>query len=111
MDRAVFVYTTYPSAVEAEKAGRSIVHKRLAACANIVPGMVSHYWWDDKVTRAEEVIVLFKTRSSLAGAVSDAIKEAHPYTTPGIVVIPLESVEANYLKWMMAETAPREGAK
>ncbi len=111
MDRAVFVYTTYPSAVEAEKAGRSMVHQRLAACANIVPGMVSHYWWDDTVTRAEETVVLFKTRASLTSAISDAIKASHPYTTPGIVVIALESVEANYLKWMMAETAPRETAK
>ncbi len=106
MDRAVFVYTTYPSAVEAEKAGRTIVHKRLAACANILPGMVSHYWWENTVERAEEAVVLFKTRASLADAVRDAIKESHSYATPGIVVIPLESVEPTYLKWMMAETKP-----
>ena len=42
MERAVFVYTTYPSAVEAEKAGAAIVGQRLAACVNILPGMVSH---------------------------------------------------------------------
>ena len=45
MERAVIVYTTYPSVVEAERAGRAIVERRLAACVNILPGMVSHYWW------------------------------------------------------------------
>jgi periplasmic divalent cation tolerance protein len=43
MERAVLVYTTWPSIVEAEKAGRAIVEKRLAACVNILPGMISHY--------------------------------------------------------------------
>lgn len=111
MDRAVFVYTTYPSAVEAEKAARTMVHQRLAACANIIPGMVSHYWWQNTVERAEETVVLFKTRASLADAVRDAVKANHPYATPGVVAIPLESVEPTYLKWLMAETAPREPAK
>jgi periplasmic divalent cation tolerance protein len=107
MDRVVFVYTSYPSAVEAEKAGRTIVHQRLAACANILPGMVSHYWWDDKVTRAEETVVLFKTRAPLADAVRDAIKASHPYQTPAILVLPIESVEQSYLKWLLTETAAR----
>ena len=31
MERAVLVYTTYPSIVEAERAGRAIVERRLAA--------------------------------------------------------------------------------
>ena len=54
MERAVLVYTTWPSIVEAERAGRAIVEKRLAACVNILPGMVSHYWWQGKIERAEE---------------------------------------------------------
>jgi len=107
MDRAVFVYTTYPSVVEAERAGRGIVHQRLAACVNILPGMVSHYWWEGALQRAEEAVMLIKTRASLIDKVTDAIKADHPYTTPAILTIPIESVEDNYMKWMLAETAPR----
>ena len=47
MERAVFVYTTYPSIVEAEEAGRALVEQRLAACVNIIPGMISHYRWQE----------------------------------------------------------------
>jgi len=62
MDRAVFVYTTFPGLVEAEEAAKVIVQQRLAACANIHPGMISHYWWQGQVERAEEVVALFKTQ-------------------------------------------------
>jgi periplasmic divalent cation tolerance protein len=104
MERAVFVYTTYPSVVEAETAGRAIVERRLAACVNILPGMVSHYWWEGKVERGEEAVMIVKTRASLAQDVERAIKDLHSYTTPAILVIPLESVEKTYLGWLMAET-------
>lgn len=104
MERAVFVYTTWPSLVEAEEAGRAIVGKRLAACVNILPGMVSHYWWEGKLERGEEAVMIFKTRASLADAVRAAVKECHPYTTPAILVLPVESVEQNYLAWLFAET-------
>ena len=104
MERAVFVYTTWPSLVEAEEAGRAIVGKRLAACVNILPGMVSHYWWEGKLERGEEAVMIFKTRASLADSVRAAVKERHPYTTPAILVLPVESVEQNYLAWLFAET-------
>ena len=97
MERAVFVYTTYPSLVEAERAGRAIVERRLAACVNILPGMISHYWWEGKVERGEEVVMIFKTRASLAEAVRAAVKETHSYTTPAIVVLPVEGGDPNYL--------------
>jgi periplasmic divalent cation tolerance protein len=104
MERAVLVYTTWPSIVEAERAGRSIVEKRLAACVNILPGMVSHYWWQGKIERAEEAVMIFKTRASLAEAVRAAVKETHSYTTPSIMVLPVESLDADYHKWIVAET-------
>lgn len=108
MERAVFVYTTWPSLVEAEEAGRAIVGKRLAACVNILPGMVSHYWWEGKVERGEETVMILKTRASLADAVRAAVKERHPYTTPAIVVLPVESMEQGYFTWLLGETEKAE---
>jgi periplasmic divalent cation tolerance protein len=106
-DRAVFVYTTYPSIVEAEEAGRALVERRLCACVNILPGMVSYYRWNDAVERGEEAVMIVKTRATLAEQVSTAIKEMHSYEVPAIIVIPLESVDQPYLDWLMAGT---EGA-
>ncbi len=104
MERAVFVYTTWPSTVEAERVGKAIVERRLAACVNILPGMISLYWWEGKVDRGEETVMIVKTRATLAGAVEAAVKELHSYTVPAIVVLPVESVEPAYLNWLMTET-------
>jgi periplasmic divalent cation tolerance protein len=104
MERAVLVYTTYPSIVEAERAGRSLVERRLAACVNVLPGMVSHYWWQGAVERGEEVVMIVKTRASLIERVRAAVKEMHSYTTPAFMVLPVESVDEAYLGWLMAET-------
>jgi periplasmic divalent cation tolerance protein len=104
MDRAVLIYTTWPALADAEVAGRALVERKLAACVNILPGMISHYRWEGKVERAEEAVMIVKTRVSLADAVSDAVKELHSYDTPAILVLTLESVEKSYLAWLLAET-------
>ena len=103
-ERAVLVYTTYPSIVEAEKAGRALVEHRLCACVNILPGMVSYYWWNAAIERGEEVVMIIKTRASLSDQVCAAVKEMHSYTTPALLVLPIESVDQAYFDWLLAET-------
>jgi periplasmic divalent cation tolerance protein len=104
MERAVFVYTTYPSIVEAERAGRALLERRLAACVNILPGMVSFYWWQGQIDRGDEVVMIIKTRASLAEPVRAAVKDMHSYTTPAILVIPIETVDPAYHAWIEGET-------
>ena len=104
MERAVFVYTTYPAIVEAEAAGRALVERRLCACVNILPGMVSLYWWQGKIDRGDEVVMIIKTRASLAEAVRAAVRQMHSYTTPAILVLPIESVDPDYHAWIVNET-------
>jgi len=110
MERAVFVYTTYPSIVEAERAGQTLVERRLCACVNILPGMVSLYWWQGKVDRGDEVVMIIKTRAGLSEQVRAAVKEMHSYTTPAILVLPIESVDPDYHAWIVAETAGQKSA-
>ena len=107
MERAVLVYTTWPSVVEAERSGLALVEQRLAACVNILPCMISHYWWQGKLERGEEAVAIFKTRASLAEPLRQAVKKTHPYKTPSIVVLPIESVDADYYAWILGETEGR----
>jgi len=109
MERAVFVYTTFPTVVEAEKAGRTLVETRLAACVNILPGMISVYRWQGAVERAEEAVMIVKTRASLTEAVRTSVKATHPYDTPAIVVLPVESVDDRYFDWILDSTTRAEG--
>jgi periplasmic divalent cation tolerance protein len=36
--------------------------------------MISHYWWEGKIERAEEAVMIVKTRASLADRVAAAVK-------------------------------------
>lgn len=105
MDAPAFVYTTYPSLVEAEEAGRALVEAGLAACVNILPGMVSIFRWKGQVERASEVAMIIKTRPVLREQVARKVRETHPYETPAIVFLPTEGGDRDYVGWIFEETA------
>ena len=45
--------------------GRMVVEERLAACANVLDGMTSLYWWQGALERADEAVLILKTRAEL----------------------------------------------
>ncbi|TAK49399.1 MAG: divalent-cation tolerance protein CutA [Xanthobacteraceae bacterium] len=110
MQRAILVYTTFSTVVEAERVGEALVEARLAACVNILPGMISHYRWEGEIARAEEAVMLVKTRAELGEDVRAAIRALHSYATPMIAVIPLASMDGDTLAWLMAATERGEPA-
>jgi periplasmic divalent cation tolerance protein len=103
-ERVVLVYTTHPSVVEAERIGRELVEKRLCACVNILPGMVSLYWWQGAIERGEEAVMIIKTRAALVEPVRATVRRLHSYTTPAILVLPIESVDPDYREWLLTES-------
>lgn len=100
----VMIYTTWPGAVEAEAAGRAIVADGLAACVNILPGMVSIYRWQGEIERVQEAVMILKTRADLAEAVAQAVRARHPHETPAVLFLPVAGGDADYLDWIAAET-------
>ncbi|MBY0532193.1 MAG: divalent-cation tolerance protein CutA [Xanthobacteraceae bacterium] len=104
MERPVLVYTTYPSLVEAEQAGRLLVEKGLAACVNILPGMRSMCRWQGKIENADEVVMIVKTKDAQKDAVASEVKRGHSYDTPAILFLPTEGGEKNYIDWIVSES-------
>jgi len=103
---ACIIYSTFPSLETAEAAGRAMVEARLAACANILPGMVSIYRWEGALERGEETVLLLKTRREMAEALLAELKAIHPYELPALLVLDVAAGDAGYLGWIAAETAP-----
>lgn len=102
----VLLYCTVPNATEAERLAEIVVGQRLAACANIIPGMKSLYWWQGKLERGDEVVLILKTRPDLVAAATGALMAAHSYTVP--CVLPLyvgEGGNSEYVAWLLQETA------
>jgi periplasmic divalent cation tolerance protein len=82
-DKAVLIYSTFPSTAEAERVGGSASGAGLAACVNIFPQMTAIYIWQGKRQRESEAAMLIKTRAELADRVVAEARKIHPYTNPG----------------------------
>lgn len=100
----IFVYMTAATREEAERIARTLVEERLAACVNILPGMVSVYRWQGAVERADEVVLIAKTRRSSFPALAERVRALHSYEVPCIVELPLGQGDMPYLDWIAAET-------
>jgi periplasmic divalent cation tolerance protein len=101
------IYMTAASDDEAMRIGRTLVEERLAACANVIPGMRSLYWWDGRVQDDKEAVLIVKTRAELVAALTERVKALHSYAVPCVVALPIEAGNPAYLDWLRNETAPR----
>jgi len=93
-----------PDAETAERIGRRAVESRLAACANILPGMVSLYRWKGELQRDPEALLLLKTTASRRQDLTDLVVAEHPYELPAVSFLPVTSGHAPFLAWVAAET-------
>lgn len=101
------LYITAGSRDEAKKIGRALVEARLAACANVIDGMESVYWWEGKLTEDREAVLIVKTRADLVPAVTAKVKALHSYSVPCVVALPILDGNPDYLNWVASEaTAP-----
>jgi periplasmic divalent cation tolerance protein len=94
------VLVTAPDAKVARRLARAALESRLAACANLVPAIESHYWWEGKIQRGKEVLIIFKTLRRRLPPLEKLILELHPYDTPELLVLTLSAGSKRYLGWL-----------
>jgi periplasmic divalent cation tolerance protein len=104
-DKPVLIYSTFPTAAEAERIGGALVDRGLAACVNIFDGMTSIYIWEGKRERGAEAAMLIKTRNVLASQVMAEVKKLHPYTNPVLLVLPVSDGSEDFMRWIADQTA------
>jgi len=98
--------TTTATREAALRLARTGVERRLAACGQVSGPVTSLYWWDGTLQSAEEWVCTFKTAQRHAEALAGALRAAHDYTTPEIVITPVVGGDPDYLAWIDAETEP-----
>ena len=99
-----FIYTTFANLEDAERVGGELVERRLAACANIFPSMISIYEWAGKLEHSNEVAVLLKTTPQMRAVLMRALEKMHPYETPAVIAIDAADVTNAYLTWVETQT-------
>ena len=96
------VLVTAPALKTARALAKAALEAKLIACANLLPKIESHYWWQGKMVAGAEVLLILKTTSSNLAALEKLIRARHPYDTPEFLVLPLRAGNQKYLAWLAA---------
>lgn len=94
------VLVTAPDLKTARALAKAALAARLIACANLVPKLESHYWWQGKIESGAEVLMILKTTQARLAALEKLIVEKHPYDTPEFLVLPVKAGSGKYLDWL-----------
>ncbi|MBL9176013.1 MAG: divalent-cation tolerance protein CutA [Verrucomicrobiales bacterium] len=103
------VLVTAPDLATARRLATAALQSRTAACANLIPGVESHYWWKDALESGSEILIVFKTLESLLADLERVIHAEHPYDTPEFLVLPVHGGSRRYLDWITASVQSRDG--
>ena len=100
-----FVYMTAGDRAEAERIGRHLVEKRLAACVNIFNGITSIFRWQDAIQTDREVVMIAKSVAERIPELTAVVKAMHSYETPCVVALPAAGGFDPFLEWVQTEIA------
>ena len=99
------VLVTVPDIETGRRLARLALENRAAACVNLVPGLESHYWWEGKMDKSNEALLLIKTTRDRLVELEKQLLANHPYDTPEFVVLPITDGAERYLAWLSRSVA------
>ncbi len=99
-EKQIIVFVTAPSHSDAADIAKTIVSERLAACVNIIAGIRSIFYWDDKVQDEQETLMIIKTKESMFQDLKRRVIMTHPYSVPEIISVEIKDGNEEYLKWI-----------
>jgi len=106
MKQFLVVLITCPAGRHSQRLARTLVNKRLAACVNILPHVQSLFWWQGRVDRARESLLVVKTAARRFEALRRAVSAVHPYKVPEILALPIQHAHRPYLRWIDTSLKP-----
>ena len=101
--KPIIIVSTYPDKKSISKISKELVNKKIVACVNISK-ISSIYSWKGKIENASEYLALFKTTSKNKKILKEKINSTHPYDVPEIAEISVDSINQQYLNWLIDST-------
>ena len=99
-EKVLLALSTFPDQETARDISTELVTKKLAACANILPGVQSIYRWNEKIESGNETLVLFKLSDDRRSKFQETLRSLHPYEVPEIIFVPISTGLPEYLQWV-----------
>ncbi|HRV81559.1 MAG TPA: divalent-cation tolerance protein CutA, partial [Planctomycetota bacterium] len=97
------VWTTAPSEEVASELARTLVQEGWAGCAQVLPGIESHYVWEGELRAERECLILLKTLPGAWSGLETRLRELHPYAVPEILAVPCVAWSAAYAAWLASQ--------
>jgi len=94
------VWCPFPGPDEARAAAAVLLDEGLIACANIVPGIESHFVWNGTRDAATEAGALFKTNGRCLEKVVARLEVLHPYQQPTILGWSCDAATSATATWL-----------
>jgi len=104
MSECGIVFMTAANREEAERIGRVLVEKRLAACVQISSEIRSLYWWEDRICDEPEISFSAKTTAACFDELVAEVKRLHSYSVPEIVYVAIAAASPDYQRWLLEVT-------
>jgi len=99
----IVLFITNSTVEEARKIAEVLLEQRKIACANIVPGVVSLFWWQDRIDTVQENLLIAKTEASRLNELVELVTKIHSYDVPEIIAMPIVGGNPKYLEWISSE--------
>ena len=101
----IIILITANDAEEAQNIAELLLEQRLAACVNIVPDINSSFWWEGKLDKASESLLIIKTQAKKLPEIIQSVKTVHSNTIPEIIALPIIGGNQDYLDWIDNEVS------
>ena len=98
-NKYISVFVTVPNMKDANKITNFLIEKKLVACVNIIPKIKSVYWWENKVCKSNEQLLIMKSVKNNFNKIVKEVEKIHPYNVPEIVCVDI-TANKDYLNWI-----------
>lgn len=96
----ILIFITCANKREAELISLKLVKNKLAACVNILSKVKSFFWWQGKIDRVDEVLLIIKSNKTKLSKIIRLVTTMHSYQVPEIIALPIIGGYKPYLRWI-----------
>ena len=105
--KGVVVLVTCPTQAVGRRLAERLVKAHLAACVNLLPRVESTFWWQGRIERCREALLIIKTSAARFERLRRTVVQYHPYEVPEVIALPITAGHLPYLRWLSASLSSR----
>lgn len=99
MDKILLTITTMPDIESAKQLAYLLIKDKYCGCVNIIPKVMSIYFWENNIEHAEECLLYIKSDINNKVMLLEMVKKQHPYSVPEILQLEAQANQ-DYANWL-----------